>query len=79
VGVAGLWESIQITQHASRSTVHVSHFTVHIEIRTVNNRELVTAIALLSPANKRPRLDGADAYEKKRQEIFFQHGPPDGN
>ncbi len=42
-----------------------------IEIRTVRDQTLVTAIELLSPANKRPGLDGADAYEKKRQEIFF--------
>lgn len=42
-----------------------------IEIRTVRDQTLVTAIELLSPANKRPGVDGADAYEKKRQEIFY--------
>jgi len=41
-----------------------------IEIRTVRDHVLVTAIELLSPANKRPGADGADAYEKKRQEMF---------
>lgn len=41
-----------------------------IEIRTVRDQTLVTAIELLSPANKRPGPDGADAYEKKRQEFF---------
>jgi hypothetical protein len=41
-----------------------------IEIRTVRDHVLVTAIELLSPANKRPGADGADAYEKKRQELF---------
>lgn len=41
-----------------------------IEIRTVRDKVLVTAIELLSPANKRPGVDGADAYEHKRQEIF---------
>jgi len=41
-----------------------------IEIRTVPDQMLVTAIELLSPANKRPGPDGADAYEKKRQELF---------
>ena len=41
-----------------------------IEIRTVRDQVLVTAIELLSPANKRPGADGADAYEQKRQEIF---------
>ncbi len=41
-----------------------------IEIRTVRDQVLVTAIEVLSPANKRPGLDGADAYEQKRQQIF---------
>lgn len=41
-----------------------------IEIRTVRDQVLVTAIELLSPANKRPTAEGADAYEKKRQELF---------
>jgi hypothetical protein len=41
-----------------------------IEIRTVRDQVLVTAIELLSPANKRPGINGADAYEKKRQQIF---------
>lgn len=41
-----------------------------IEIRTVRDQVLVTAIELLSPANKRPGTDGAEAYEKKRQELF---------
>lgn len=41
-----------------------------IEIRTVRDHVLVTAIELLSPANKRPGAEGADAYEKKRQELF---------
>ena len=37
-----------------------------IEIRTIEGDELVTAIELLSPANKRPGRNGADAYEAKR-------------
>ncbi len=41
-----------------------------IEIRSVTHETLITSIELLSPANKRPGTDGADAYEKKRQEIF---------
>jgi hypothetical protein len=41
-----------------------------VEIRTVDDETLVTAIELLSPANKRPGAEGADAYEKKRQELF---------
>jgi hypothetical protein len=42
-----------------------------IEIRSASNAALVTAIELLSPVNKRPGADGADAYEKKRNEFFM--------
>ena len=42
-----------------------------IEIRSVVDETLITAIELLSPVNKRPAPDGADAYEKKRQELFM--------
>ncbi len=42
-----------------------------VEVRTVKDATLVTAIELLSPANKRPGADGADAYEKKRQELYL--------
>lgn len=41
-----------------------------IEIRSVQDETLVTSIVLLSPANKRPGVDGAHAYEQKRQELF---------
>jgi hypothetical protein len=41
-----------------------------VEIRTVDDQALVTAVGLLSPVNKRPGVDGADAYERKRQEVF---------
>jgi hypothetical protein len=41
-----------------------------LEIRSVEGEKLVTAIKLLSPANKRPGTDGIEAYEKKRQEFF---------
>ncbi len=41
-----------------------------LEVRTVGDETLVTAIELLSPANKRPSADGADAYEKKRQRVL---------
>jgi hypothetical protein len=41
-----------------------------IEIRSVTQQTLVTVIELLSPANKQAGADGADAYEKKRQEPF---------
>jgi hypothetical protein len=41
-----------------------------LEIRTVGDDVLVTAIEILSPVNKRPGSDAADAYERKRREIF---------
>lgn len=42
-----------------------------IELRSVTYDRLVTTIELLSPANKRPGAEGADAYQKKRQELFM--------
>ncbi len=41
-----------------------------LDIRTIDSNVLVTAIEVLSPANKRAGQDGAEAYEKKRQELF---------
>jgi Protein of unknown function (DUF4058) len=41
-----------------------------LEIRSVEGEKLVTAIELLSPANKRLGTEGIEAYEKKRQEFF---------
>jgi hypothetical protein len=41
-----------------------------IEIRSLERDRIVTVIEVLSPANKRPSEDGAEAYEKKRQELF---------
>ena len=41
-----------------------------IEIRTIGEELLVTAIELLSPVNKRPGADAADAYDRKRRELF---------
>lgn len=52
------------------ATMTVPTRYARLEIRTVDGDTLVTAIELLSPANKRPGADGAEAYEKKRQELF---------
>lgn len=41
-----------------------------IDLRTVEGDLLVTSIELLSPVNKRPGVDGLDAYAKKRRELF---------
>ncbi len=42
----------------------------NIEIRTIAGQTLVTAIEILSPVNKRPGRDGADAYDRKRRELL---------
>lgn len=49
--------------------VPVTYHTV--EVRTVAGDTLVTAIEVLSPANKRPGVDGADAYHRKRGDILL--------
>jgi hypothetical protein len=41
-----------------------------IEIRTLGDEALVTAIEILSPVNKRPGADGAEAYDRKRRELL---------
>jgi hypothetical protein len=41
-----------------------------IEIRSVGEEQLVTVIELLSPVNKRPGADAADAYERKRRDVL---------
>lgn len=41
-----------------------------LEVRTVGDETVVTAIELLSPANKRSGADAANAYERKRREII---------
>ncbi len=42
----------------------------NLEIRTVAGQMLVTALEILSPINKRPGRDGADAYDRKRRELL---------
>ena len=41
-----------------------------IEIRAIGNASVVAMIEVLSPANKRPGAEAADAYERTRAEIF---------
>lgn len=41
-----------------------------VDIRTMAGDLLVTSIELLSPVNKRAGAEGADAYERKREELF---------
>lgn len=50
--------------------MHIPTRYARIEIRTVVDEALVTTIEILSPANKRSGLEGAEAYERKRQEIL---------
>lgn len=53
------------------ATMEIPTRYARIEIRAVNDERLVTAIELLSLVSKRPGADAADAYEKKRQELFM--------
>ncbi len=41
-----------------------------IEVRSVGAEELVTVIEVPSPVNKRPGVDAADAYERKRRDVL---------
>lgn len=41
-----------------------------IEIRSVGDEQLITVIEVLSPVNKRPGIDTADAYERKRRDVL---------
>lgn len=70
-GVANLAATIDAPSLTGTALVEIPTRYARIEIRTVNDETLVTAIELLSPANKRPGAEGADAYEKKRQELFM--------
>jgi hypothetical protein len=63
-------EQIEIAPSRRAIVLEAPTRYARIEIRAVNDETLVTAIELLSPVNKRPGVDGADAYEKKRQELF---------
>lgn len=51
-------------------TMEIPTRYARIEIRAIGDETLITAIELLSPVNKRPGADGADAYEKQRQDLF---------
>ena len=43
---------------------------VNVEIRTTGTLELVTAIEILSPVNKRPGHDAYQDYQRKRRELL---------
>lgn len=62
-GVAVLDAPVKMTAPVPRT---MSHYTV--EVRDVSERELVTAIEILSPANKRGK--GRLEYLEKRNEVF---------
>ncbi|NCC35847.1 MAG: DUF4058 family protein [Chloroflexia bacterium] len=69
-GVSPLATSITAPSLTGAALLQIPTRYARIEIRTVHDDTLVTAIELLSPVNKRPGADGADAYEQKRQELF---------
>lgn len=78
----GVLDRGQISDHAASSavvapapltftaTINMPTRLARLEIRLLTEDTLVTAVELLSPTNKRPGVDGADAYERKRQGIF---------
>ncbi len=41
-----------------------------VEVREVNTMQLVTAIEILSPVNKRPGQDAYEEYQRKRRELL---------
>lgn len=41
-----------------------------VEVREVNTMQLVTAIEILSPVNKRPGHDAYEGYQRKRRELL---------
>jgi hypothetical protein len=63
------YTAIEAIEIGSLLEVPVTYHTV--EVRTVAGDTLVTAIEVLSPANKRPGVDGADAYHRKRGDILL--------
>jgi hypothetical protein len=69
-GVSPLAATITAPSLTGTALLDIPTRYARIEIRAVNDETLVTAIELLSPVNKRLGVDGADAYEKKRQELF---------
>lgn len=70
-GVADMAAVIDVPPLTGTAVMEVPTRYARIEIRSVNDETLVTTLELLSPVNKRPGIDGADAYEKKRQELFM--------
>jgi hypothetical protein len=70
-GVAANTAVIDAPALVGTAVMEVPTRYARIEIRSVNNETLITTIELLSPVNKRPGPDGADAYEKKRHELFM--------
>lgn len=70
VGYGGTTVAIAAAPLTLPVKINIPTRYARIEIRSVLHQTLITSIEILSPANKRPGQDGADAYEKKRQELF---------
>ncbi len=70
-GAVGVAAAIDAPPLTGTAVVEVPTRYARIEIRAINDETLITAIELLSPVNKRPGVDGADAYAKKRQEVLM--------
>jgi hypothetical protein len=69
-GVAPATALVDAPSLTSTALLDIPTRYARIEIHAVNDETLITAIELLSAVYKRPGVDGADAYEKKRQELL---------
>jgi hypothetical protein len=69
-GATAVIEAVDAPPLIGTAIMEVPTRYARIEIRARDEERLITAIEVLSPVNKRPGVDGADAYEKKRQELF---------
>jgi hypothetical protein len=63
-------EGVAIAPAPLTGLIEVPTRYYRIEIVTVGDERLVTVIEILSPANKRPGANAADAYERKRQDVL---------
>lgn len=64
--------SVRIAPAPARSTVplELALELLNVEVRAVAGEQLVTAIEILSPVNKRPGHDAYTSYRRKRSELL---------
>lgn len=69
-GMATAVKTITPASTESSVALEVPLRLMSVEVRTTDTRELVTAIEILSPVNKRPGHDAYRNYIRKRQELL---------